>query len=284
MTLDYSKKFQQSIDKLKYEGRYRFFNEIERKYGSHPIASWKHNSSKSDIIVWCSNDYLGMSQNNLVVTAMKNAVEQMGTGSGGTRNISGNSAAIIELELELAKLHKKEKALVFSSGYVANESTISTILDILEDAIVFSDEKNHASIISGIKKSQANKEIFRHNDLKHLEELINLYPENKPKLIIFESIYSMDGDYGDIAGIVKIAKKYNAITFLDEVHAVGMYGETGAGVSEKLNLNHQIDIIQGTLGKAFGIMGGYITSTELICDTIRSYASGFIFTTASSLG
>ena len=280
MTLDYSKKFQQSIDKLKYEGRYRFFNEIERKYGLHPIASWKHNSSKSDIIVWCSNDYLGMSQNNLVVTAMKNAVEQMGTGSGGTRNISGNSAAIIELELELAKLHKKEKALVFSSGYVANESTISTILDILEDAIVFSDEKNHASIISGIKKSQANKEIFRHNDLKHLEELINLYPENKPKLIIFESIYSMDGDYGDIAGIVKIAKKYNAITFLDEVHAVGMYGETGAGVSEKLNLNHQIDIIQGTLGKAFGIMGGYITSTELICDTIRSYASGFIFTTA----
>ena len=231
MTLDYSKKFQQSIYKLKYEGRYRFFNEIERKYGSHPIASWKHNSSKSDIIVWCSNDYLGMSQNNLVVTAMKNAVEQMGTGSGGTRNISGNSAAIIELELELAKLHKKEKALVFSSGYVANESTISTILDILEDAIVFSDEKNHASIISGIKKSQANKEIFRHNDLKHLEELINLYPENKPKLIIFESIYSMDGDYGDIAGIVKIAKKYNAITFLDEVHAVGMYGETGAGVS-----------------------------------------------------
>ncbi|MDB9771974.1 5-aminolevulinate synthase [Alphaproteobacteria bacterium] len=280
MHLDYSKKFQQSINKLKSEGRYRFFNEIERKYGSHPIASWNHNSSQSDIIVWCSNDYLGMSQNNLVVTTMKNAVEQMGTGSGGTRNISGNSTAIIELENELAKLHKKEKALVFSSGYVANESTISTILDILEDAIVFSDEKNHASIISGIKKSQANKEIFRHNDLNHLEELINLYPENKPKLIIFESIYSMDGDYGDIAGIVKIAKKHNAITFLDEVHAVGMYGETGAGVSEKLKLNDQIDIIQGTLGKAFGIMGGYITSTKLICDTIRSYASGFIFTTA----
>ena len=280
MKLDYSKKFQKSLNKIKSEGRYRFFNEIERKAGSHPVATWKHDSNRSEIIVWCSNDYLGMSQNNLVIDAMRNAVQIMGTGSGGTRNISGNSAAIVELEDELAKLHNKEKALVFSSGYVANESTISTILEILGDAIVFSDEKNHASIISGIKKSNAKKEIFRHNDLDHLENLIKIYPKDRAKIIIFESIYSMDGDFGDIAGIVDIAKKYNVMTFIDEVHAVGMYGKTGAGVSEELNLNNHIDIIQGTLGKAYGTMGGYITSTELICDAIRSYASGFIFTTA----
>ena len=278
--MDYSARFQKSINKLKYEGRYRFFNEIERKTGTHPIATWKHNCKNSEIIVWCSNDYLGMSQNKLVIQAMSNAVKIMGTGSGGTRNISGNSAAIIELENELAKLHNKEKALVFSSGYVANESTISTILDLLGDAIVFSDEKNHASIITGIKKSNATKEIFRHNDLDHLENLIKFYPKDRAKLIIFESIYSMDGDFGDIAGIVAIAKKYKAMTFIDEVHAVGMYGKTGAGVSEKLNINKEIDIIQGTLAKAYGTMGGYITSTELVCDAIRSYASGFIFTTA----
>jgi 5-aminolevulinate synthase len=278
--LDYSEKFKQSINKLKFEGRYRFFNEIERRSGLHPLAIWKNNSSNSEIIVWCSNDYLGMSQNKLVIKSMVDAVHLMGTGSGGTRNISGNSAAIVELENELAKLHNKEKALVFSSGYVANESTINTLLKILNDAVVFSDEKNHASIISGIKKSNVSKEIFKHNDLSHLEKLIKLYPKDKPKIIIFESIYSMDGDYGDINGIVKIAKKYKAMTYLDEVHAVGMYGDTGAGVASKLNVSDDIDILQGTLGKAFGTMGGYITASQLICDTIRSYASGFIFTTA----
>ena len=221
-----------------------------------------------------------MSQNKLVVNSMVDAVNLMGTGSGGTRNISGNSVAIVELENELAKLHNKEKALVFSSGYVANESTISTLLKIFDDAVVFSDEKNHASIISGIKKSNVSKEIFKHNDLSHLEELIKLYPKDKPKIIIFESIYSMDGDYGDINGIVKIAKKYKAMTYLDEVHAVGMYGDTGAGVANKLNVSDDIDILQGTLGKAYGTMGGYITASQLICDAIRSYASGFIFTTA----
>jgi 5-aminolevulinate synthase len=205
--LDYSEIFKQSINKLKFEGRYRFFNEIERRLGLHPLAIWKNNSSDSEIIIWCSNDYLGMSQNKLVVNSMVDAVHLMGTGSGGTRNISGNSAAIVELENELAKLHNKEKALVFSSGYVANESTISTLLKIFDDAVVFSDEKNHASIISGIKKSNVSKEIFKHNDLIHLEELIKSYPKDKPKIIIFESIYSMDGDYGDINGIVKIAKK-----------------------------------------------------------------------------
>ena len=280
MKLDYSERFKKSINKLKFEGRYRFFNEIERRSGLHPLAIWKNNSADSEIIVWCSNDYLGMSQNKLVVNSMVDAVHLMGTGSGGTRNISGNSAAIVELENELAKLHNKEKALVFSSGYVANESTISTLLKIFDDAVVFSDEKNHASIISGIKKSNVSKEIFKHNDLSHLEELIKSYPKNKPKVIIFESIYSMDGDYGDINGIVKIAKKYKAMTYLDEVHAVGMYGDTGAGVANKLSVSDDIDILQGTLGKAYGTMGGYITASQLICDAIRSYASGFIFTTA----
>ena len=278
--MNYSEKFIASINKLKFEGRYRNFNEIERNAGQHPKALWKVNSKLYDITVWCSNDYLGMSQNSLIISSMIDAVKNMGTGSGGTRNISGNSSAIIDLEKELAILHDKSKAIVFSSGYVANESTISTLLNILDDVVVFSDEKNHASIINGIKKSGAKKEIFRHNDLNHLEELIKSYPLEKQKVIIFESIYSMDGDFGDIENIVKIAKKYKALTYLDEVHAVGMYGQTGAGVAEKMNLQNSIDIIQGTLGKAYGTMGGYISSSEEICDAIRSYASGFIFTTA----
>ena len=278
--MNYSEKFKASINKLKSEGRYRYFNEIERHAGLHPRASWKVNSKKSDIIVWCSNDYLGMSQNNLIINSMINAVKKMGTSSGGTRNISGNSSAIVDLEKELAVLHGKEKAIVFSSGYVANESSISTLLSILNDVVVFSDEKNHASIINGIKKSNAKKEIFKHNDLSHLEELIKNYPIQKHKVIIFESVYSMDGDFGDIENIVNIAKKYNALTYLDEVHAVGMYGNTGAGIAEMMNLQNSIDIIQGTLGKAYGTMGGYISSSQEICDAIRSYASGFIFTTA----
>ena len=280
MKLDYTEKFKSSLNKLKIDGRYRFFNEIERKAGKHPLAFWNNNSSKSEVIVWCSNDYLGMSQNQLVTNSMIKAVENMGTGSGGTRNISGNSSAIVNLEKELANLHSKEKGIVFSSGYVANEATISTLIEILTNVVVFSDEKNHASIISGIKKSKPKKEIFKHNDMNDLESLIKKYPHDRPKLIVFESIYSMDGDFGNIEGIIKIAKKYNAMTYIDEVHAVGMYGKTGAGLSEQLCLNGSIDIIQGTLGKAYGTMGGYITSSDLICDTIRSYASGFIFTTA----
>ena len=278
--LNYSDKFQNSINKLKFEGRYRVFNETKRKVGFHPLAIWNNNSITSDITVWCSNDYLGMSQNKYITNSMINSVKEMGTGSGGTRNISGNSSAIVELERELASLHQKEKAIVFSSGYVANESAISTLLQILDDAIVFSDEKNHASIISGIKKSDAHKEIFKHNDLNELEKLIKKYPYDRAKVIIFESVYSMDGDIGNIEGIVKIAKKHNAMTYVDEVHAVGMYGKTGAGISEQLDISDSIDIIQGTLGKAYGTMGGYITSTDLICDVIRSYASGYIFTTA----
>ena len=278
--MNYSDIFKSHINKLKIEGRYRYFNEIERKAGEHPNASWILDSKKNDVIVWCSNDYLGMSQNKLVINSMINSIKRTGTGSGGTRNISGNSSSIVHLENVLANLHSKERAVVFSSGYVANESTISTLLNILGDAVVFSDEKNHASIISGIKKSKAIKEIFKHNDLNHLEALIKKYPKKKPKVIVFESIYSMDGDFGDISGISKIAKKYNALTYLDEVHAVGMYGKKGSGIAEELGLQNSIDIIQGTLGKAFGTMGGYITSSNIICDTIRSYASGYIFTTA----
>ncbi len=278
--MNYSETFKASINKLKSEGRYRHFNEIERHAGLHPKASLRVNSINSDIIVWCSNDYLGMSQNNLIINSMVNAVKSMGTSSGGTRNISGNSSAIVDLEKELAVLHGKEKAIVFSSGYVANESSISTLLRILNDVVVFSDEKNHASIINGIKKSNVTKEIFRHNDLDHLEKLIKNYPIEKHKIIIFESVYSMDGDFGDIENIVNIAKKHNALTYLDEVHAVGMYGNTGAGIAEMMNLQNSIDIIQGTLGKAYGTMGGYISSSQEVCDAIRSYASGFIFTTA----
>lgn len=279
----YSEKFKNSINKLKIEGSYRFFNEIQRCAGKHPKALWKrdhNNTDMTDIIVWCSNDYLGMSQNELVISKMINSIKTMGVGSGGTRNISGNSVEIVNLENEIAALHNKEKAMVFTSGYIANEATISTLLNILDNSVVFSDEKNHASIISGIKKSSARKEIFKHNDLDHLEELIKKYPDDTNKLIVFESVYSMDGDFGNIEGIIKIAKKHNALTFLDEVHAVGMYGDTGAGVADKLGLANDIDIIQGTLGKAYGTIGGYISSTNLICDVIRSYASGFIFTTA----
>ena len=278
--MNYSDIFKSSINKLKIEGRYRHFNEIERKAGKHPQASWVADSQTNDVIVWCSNDYLGMSENQLVINSMINSIKRMGTGSGGTRNISGNSSSIVHLENELADLHSKERAIVFSSGYVANESTISTLLNLLDNAVVFSDQKNHASIISGIKNSKAVKEIFKHNDTIHLESLIRKYPENKPKVIIFESIYSMDGDFGDISGISKIAKKYNALTYLDEVHAVGMYGKNGSGVAEELGLQNSIDIIQGTLGKAYGTMGGYIASSNIICDAIRSYASGYIFTTA----
>ncbi len=278
--LNYSETFEKSINKLKSQGIYRYFNEIQRKVGNHPLATWNNHSLKSEITVWCSNDYLGMSQNKLITNSMIEAVRDMGTSSGGTRNISGNSSAIVELESELATLHLKERAIVFSSGYVANESTISTLLEILEDAVVFSDEKNHASIISGIKKSKAKKEIFKHNDIDHLESLVKKYSYDTPKVIIFESVYSMDGNFGNIEGIVKIAKKYNAMTYIDEVHAVGMYGNTGAGICEQLNISNSIDIIQGTLAKAYGTMGGYITSSDLICDAIRSYASGYIFTTS----
>ena len=272
--------FNEQLDKLKDDGNYRVFAQLERHTGKFPQASEHGQDEARDVTIWCSNDYLGMGQNPDVVKALTGAIDVHGTGAGGTRNISGTSAAIVKLESELADLHGKERALVLTSGYVANEASISAIASLLDNVLILSDEMNHASIISGIRYARCDKEIFRHNDLEHLEELLTAQPIERPKLIIFESIYSMDGDIGPIVEIVELAKKYNALTYLDEVHAVGMYGPRGGGISEREGLAHRIDIIEGTLGKAFGCVGGYITGSEAMCDFIRSFGSGFIFTTA----
>lgn len=276
--IDYNAQFDAAIDRVKSEGRYRVFNDLERIAGRFPIA--RSHRTGEEVIVWCANDYLGMGQHPTVISAMTDAIATMGAGSGGTRNISGTHHEIVKLESTLAELHDKEAALVFTSGYVANEAALSTISSILKDCIVFSDSLNHASMISGIRHSSAEKKIFRHNDVAHLESLLAASHHNRPKLIAFESVYSMDGDVGRIAEICKLAKRYNAITYLDEVHAVGMYGPRGAGVAERDGLMDEVDIIQGTLAKAYGIMGGYIATSARIVDAIRSYASGFIFTTS----
>ena len=267
------------LTKIKKENRYRIFNEI-KKDDSFPLAKKAYNNKFKDILIWCSNDYLGMSRNAASIKRAKESLDNYGIGSGGTRNISGTHSPLVKLEADLANLHCKQKALVFTSGYVANESTIGALTSIFRDSIIFSDEKNHASIISGIKKNKCEKYIFNHNDMIDLENKLSLVDINRPKIVIFESIYSMDGSIGDLVGIVNLSKKYNAFTYIDEVHAVGMYGKTGAGISEKFNLQNDIDIIQGTLAKAFGTIGGYIASDDLVCDAIRSTASGFIFTTS----
>ena len=276
----YNHIFKKELNKIKAESRYRYFNELKRFNTSYPFANWVVNGNEKKVIIWCSNDYLGMSQNNHIINAAKESLSHYGTSSGGTRNISGNHQPIVNLEREIALLHKKERALVFTSGYVANESTISGILNLFKDCIVFSDKKNHASIISGIKKVNNEKYIFNHNDMNELENKLRELPLDRPKLIIFESVYSMDGSVGDVKNIVKLAQKYNCLTYIDEVHAVGMYGKNGGGFTEVFGLQNKIDIIQGTLGKAFGNIGGYIASSDLICDYIRSTASGFIFTTS----
>ncbi len=279
--MTYNSLFKQKINTLKKENRYRHFIELERIVNKYPLALWHNNNTTKEIVVWCSNDYLGMGQNLFSIKSVKKALDKYGIGSGGTRNISGTSKSIVNLENELKMLHNKERAIVFTSGYVANETSISTLLSLMDNPIVFSDELNHASIISGIKKQlNINKVIFRHNDINHLESLLNNFPFEKPKIIIFESVYSMNGSIAPIDGIVKIAKKFNALTYLDEVHAVGMYGKKGGGIAQELNLEKDIDIIQGTFAKAYGAVGGYIASSELICDAIRSYGSGFIFTSA----
>mgnify|MGYP001266690683 FL=1 len=275
----YKNLFNNEIKKIKNENRYRIFNEI-KKNDSYPIATNINKGQEKQIIIWCSNDYLGMSKNQLILNKAINSIKKYGIGSGGTRNISGTHQPIVKLEKEIANLHNKESALVFTSGYVANESTISSLTKILKDSIVFSDEKNHASIISGIKKNKCEKIIFNHNDMTDLQNKLSSVDINRPKIIIFESIYSMDGSIGDISGILKLSKAYNAFTYVDEVHAVGMYGKLGAGISEKLNLQKELNIIQGTLAKAYGTIGGYITADYNICDAIRSTASGFIFTTS----
>ena len=273
----YQQFFDSAIQQLKQENRYRNFINISRLCGEFPYAINNHNQQK--VIVWCSNDYLGMGQNQASISSAQEALQKYGLGAGGTRNISGNNQPVVELEQLVANLHCKEKAIICSSGYITNDTAIQALHQIIPNLIIFSDSKNHASIISGIKNSKAKKHIFSHNNLTDLEEQLNLYPKNQPKLIIFESVYSMDGDFGDIAGIVDLAKKYQALTYIDEVHAVGIYGQA-SGLSKQLNLHNQLDFIQGTFGKAFGVFGGYLTGNQVAIDAIRSYASGFIFSTA----
>jgi len=278
--VSYQDIFDLQVDKLRSENRYRYFIELERIVGRHPYALWNHPSGAREVIIWCSNDYLGMGQSENSIEAMRTAVSEHGTGAGGTRNISGTSSSIVNLEDELAALHRKERALVFTSGYVANEASIASLISLLDDPIILSDSMNHASIISGIRYGRAEKAVFRHNDVDHLEELLAALPYERHKIIIFESVYSMDGDISPIAEIAALARKYNALTYLDEVHAVGMYGAEGGGIAQRDGLEDQIDIIQGTLGKAYGAMGGYIAASDAVCDAIRGYGSGFIFTTA----
>lgn len=281
--MNYNAVFEKAIDRLHAEGRYRVFIDILRNKGSYPNARCfaGHNGPK-DITVWCSNDYLCMGQHPDVISAMENALHDVGAGSGGTRNIGGNTHYHVELEHELADLHGKDGALLFTSGYVSNDATLSTLAKVLPGCIIYSDELNHASMIAGIRNAGCEKRVWRHNDLAHLEELLAADETDVPKLIAFESVYSMDGDVAPIAAICDLADKYNAITYCDEVHAVGMYGARGGGISERDAVADRLTIIEGTLGKAFGVMGGYIAADQNIIDVIRSYAPGFIFTTSLS--
>ena len=279
--MDYRSAFKASVARVRAEGRYRVFANLRRVKGQFPRARLRTDEGDTrDVVVWCSNDYLGMGQSPCVTGAMKQAIDDVGAGAGGTRNISGTTHYHVELEASLADLHQKESALLFTSGYIANQATLATLGKILPGLIIFSDELNHASMIEGVKGAKCEKHVWRHNDVAHLEELLKAAPLDAPKLIALESVYSMDGDIGPLEAVCDLADKYNALTYLDEVHAVGLYGLRGAGVAERDGLMERFDIIEGTLGKAFGVMGGYIAADELIVDAIRSWAPGFIFTTS----
>ncbi|KIC10142.1 5-aminolevulinate synthase [Leisingera sp. ANG-M1] len=279
--MDYTAKLDAAIASLHDEGRYRTFIDIERKKGHFPHAVWtRPDGSRQDITVWCGNDYLGMGQHPVVLDAMHDAIDSTGAGSGGTRNISGTTVYHKQLEAELADLHGKEASLLFTSAYIANDATLSTLPKLFPGLIIYSDALNHASMIEGVRRNGGAKRIFRHNDVAHLRELLEADDPKAPKLIAFESVYSMDGDFGPIEAICDLADEFGALTYIDEVHAVGMYGPRGGGVTERDRLAHRIDIINGTLAKAYGVMGGYIAASAKMCDAIRSYAPGFIFTTS----
>ncbi len=279
--VDYTAKLDEAIARLHDEGRYRTFIDIERKQGQFPHANWRRpDGTEQPITVWCGNDYLGMGQHPVVLGAMHEAIEATGAGSGGTRNISGTTIYHKRLEAELADLHGKEAALLFTSAYIANDATLSTLPKLFPGLIIYSDELNHASMIEGVRRNGGAKRVFRHNDVEHLRELLAADDPDAPKLIAFESVYSMDGDFGPIEAICDLADEFGALTYIDEVHAVGMYGPRGAGVCERDRLMHRLDIINGTLAKAYGVMGGYIAASAKMCDAVRSYAPGFIFTTS----